>query len=85
MRFLCNSKSSGEEALKAPWKRLNGSLKGISKATTAVVVIERVRRVGSFMIAKKERECEGDDREVICGGTLDLAGLVIPCLCDFGL
>jgi len=66
MRFLCNSKSSGEEALKAPWKRLNGSLKGISKATTAVVVIERVRSVGSFMLATKRRECgveiEGDDR-----------------------
>ena len=56
MRFLCNSKSSGEEALKAPWKRLNGSLKGISKATTAVVVIERVRSVGSFMLATKRRE-----------------------------
>lgn len=57
MRFLCSSKSSGDEDLKGkgPWKRLNGSLKGISKANAAVVVIERVRSVGNLMIAKQGR------------------------------
>lgn len=52
IRFLCNSKSSGDCPLRPPRESPKGSLKGISKAETAQVVKPRARRAEVLMIER---------------------------------